>query len=69
MTKKVTLVNEHTHAGVKSWPGTVVEMEDADADWYNKTVVGDRQAAREAAEESPVGQAFDAANFKFDRNT
>lgn len=42
-TRDVKLVTEHTHNGVKAYPGHVVTMDQADAEWYAATVVGVRQ--------------------------
>ena len=54
-TRSVKLVTEHTINGVKYNPGQIVQMEAADAEWYAKAVVKQREDTQAAIVTSPAG--------------
>lgn len=41
--RTVKLFGTHTHNGQTSWAGQTVEMSEAEAKWYNETLLGARE--------------------------
>lgn len=58
--RKVKLLSPHTHLGVSYNAGQEIEMDDADAVWYNEAVIGQREQAASIAD-TPVGRAISEA--------
>lgn len=51
--KKIRLIKDHIHQGVRYAAGTVLEMDDHHADYVLNAVVAEREAVRARAAEIP----------------